>query len=103
MILVLGWWIASRIAKPLNTLAQFSDQAILNPVPAENIPDIHSSYYEVSLLSRSVKIALQSMNQDLTYLRHKVNIDELTGLVNRRGFDSRIADWIESKISYNFV
>lgn len=103
LILVLGWWIASRIAKPLNTLAQFSDQAILNPMPAESIPDIHSSYYEVSLLSRSVKIALQSMNQDLTYLRHKVNIDELTGLVNRRGFDSLIADWIESKIPFALI
>jgi diguanylate cyclase (GGDEF)-like protein len=103
LILVIGWWVASRIAKPLNTLAQISDEAILNPVPAPNIPDIHSYYYEVSLLSKSVKIALQSMNRDLTHLRHEVNIDELTGLVNRRGFDSLMADWIESKNPFALV
>ncbi|NWL88589.1 GGDEF domain-containing protein [Paenibacillus sp. 79R4] len=103
LILVLAWWIASRIAKPLNTLAQFSDEAMLNPVSAPNVPDIHSYYYEVSLLSRSVKIALQSMNRDLTNLRHKVNIDGLTGLVNRRGFDSLIAEWIESKPSFILI
>jgi diguanylate cyclase (GGDEF)-like protein len=103
LILILGWWIASRIAKPLHTLARFSDKATLKLVPAENIPDIHSSYYEVRLLSQSVKIALQSMNRDLTHLRHEVNIDELTGLVNRRGFDSVLADWVESKAPFALV
>ncbi|WMT41872.1 GGDEF domain-containing protein [Paenibacillus sp. D2_2] len=54
-------------------------------------------------MSKSVKIALQSMNRDLTNLRHEVNIDELTGLVNRRGFDSLMTDWIESKNSFALV
>lgn len=103
LILVLAWWVASRIAKPLHTLAKFSDEATLKPVPAEDIPDIDSSYYEVRLLSQSVKIALQNMNQDLTHLRHEVNIDELTGLVNRRGFDSVMAGWLKSNVPFALI
>ncbi|MDR9857970.1 sensor domain-containing diguanylate cyclase [Paenibacillus sp. VCA1] len=103
LILVLAWWVASRIAKPLHTLARFSDEATLKPVPAENIPDIHSYYYEVRLLSQSVKIALQSMNRDLTHLRHEVNVDELTGLVNRRGFDGVMAGWLESNMPFALI
>ncbi|MGN7360211.1 sensor domain-containing diguanylate cyclase [Paenibacillus sp. SAF-054] len=103
LILLLGWWIASRIAKPLHTLAQFSDEATLRPVPAENIPDIKSYYYEVRLLSQSVKIALQNMNQDLTDLRNEVKIDELTGLANRRAFDGVMAGWIEGNIPFALI
>ncbi|MCJ8014046.1 sensor domain-containing diguanylate cyclase [Paenibacillus sp. KQZ6P-2] len=103
LILLLGWWIASRIAKPLYTLAQFSDEATLRPVPAENIPEIRSSYYEVRLLSQSVKIALQNMNQDLTHLRHEVKIDELTGLANRRAFDGMMAEWIASNMPFALI
>ncbi|WP_237392046.1 sensor domain-containing diguanylate cyclase [Paenibacillus dendrobii] len=103
LILLLGWWIANRIAKPLHTLAQFSDEATLRPVPAENIPDIRSYYYEVRLLSQSVKIALQNMNQDLTHLRNEVKIDELTGLANRRAFDGMMAGWVESNIPFALI
>lgn len=103
LILLLGWWVANRIAKPLHTLAQFSDEAMLQPVPAENIPDIKSYYYEVRLLSQSVKIALQNMNQDLTHLRNEVKIDELTGLANRRAFDEVMAGWMESNIPFALI
>ncbi|BFH60796.1 sensor domain-containing diguanylate cyclase [Paenibacillus azoreducens] len=103
LILLLGWWIANRIVKPLHTLAQFSDAATQKLVPAEHIPDIQSYYYEVRLLSQSVKIALQSMNQDLTHLRNEVKIDELTGLANRRAFDDVMATWIENNVPFALI
>lgn len=103
LILLLGWWIASRIAKPLHTLAQFSDQATISRDRPQSIPEIKSYYYEVRLLSQSVKIAFQNMNQDLTQLRNEVKVDELTGLANRRAFDAVIGKWMDYHVPFALI
>lgn len=103
LILILGWWVASRIAKPLNTLAQFSDQATLGSARPQNVPDIKSAYYEVRLLSQSVKIAFQHLNQDLTQLRNEAGVDELTGLANRRTLGTVLQQWTEYHVPFAVI
>ncbi|GAB6991648.1 sensor domain-containing diguanylate cyclase [Paenibacillus pini] len=103
LILLMGWWVASRIAKPLHTLAQFSDEATLHPNQVQHIPDIRTSYYEVRLLSQSVKIAFQNMNEDINQLRNEVKIDELTGLANRKAFDAVMGKWIDLQVPFSLI
>ncbi|USB31915.1 sensor domain-containing diguanylate cyclase [Paenibacillus sp. YPG26] len=88
LILILGWWLASQIAKPLHILAKFSDEATLNLDKGKSLPDLKSNHYEVRLLYQSVKIAFKNINQDILQLRDEVKMDGLTGLGNRKSFDS---------------
>ncbi|MNU73499.1 Diguanylate cyclase DosC [compost metagenome] len=88
LVLLLGWWVANQIARPLHILAKYSDEATLNLGKGKSLPDLRSNYYEVRLLYQSVKIAFQNIDQDITQLRDEVKMDGLTGLGNRRSFDS---------------
>lgn len=88
LILLMGWWVANQIARPLHTLAKFSDEATLNLGKGKILPDVRSNYYEVRLLYQSVKIAFENIDQDISQLRDEVKMDGLTGLGNRRSFDA---------------
>lgn len=102
-VLLLAWWVANRISKPLHMLAKYSDEATLNLHTGRNLPELRSSYYEVRLLYRSVKIAFQNMNEDMNQLRDEVHIDGLTGLANRKAFDKVMKAWTQKSSPFSLV
>ncbi|WP_068618932.1 sensor domain-containing diguanylate cyclase [Paenibacillus tuaregi] len=102
-ILLVGWWMASRIAKPLHMLANYSEEATINLDKSRELPEIRSSYYEVRLLYRSVRIAFHNFNEDMNQLRDEVHVDGLTGLSNRKAFDKVMTKWISNHVPYSLV
>jgi diguanylate cyclase (GGDEF)-like protein len=97
LILLVVWWFAYRIAKPLYTLAKFSEEAILHikAVPSK-LPKISSRIYEVKQL-------YQSINSHLNLLNTEIQMDGLTRLANRKAFDLVIREWHENKIPFSLI
>jgi diguanylate cyclase (GGDEF)-like protein len=112
----LGWWLAGRLARPLRRIAgdaQAVQLAMQNGQPPHALPLRHGSL-EVQQLSQALlgmserllqanaeleqrvqsrTQALEQANQALARLAHH---DPLTGLLNRRGFDERVAQALAS-------
>ncbi|MFC0334067.1 GGDEF domain-containing protein [Paenibacillus sepulcri] len=97
LILLIVWWVARRISKPLYTLARFSEEAILHKsaIPAK-LPVINSRFYEVKQL-------YQSMNAHLNLLSAEIQMDGLTGLANRKTFDCVIQEWQEKQYPFSLI
>ncbi len=107
----LGWWLAGRLTRPLRRMAgdaQALQQAVQQALPPRALP-LRSGSLEVQQLSQALigmsqrllqanaeleqrvqarTAELEQANQALARLAHH---DPLTGLLNRRGFDQRLA------------
>ncbi|GGD77452.1 sensor domain-containing diguanylate cyclase [Paenibacillus nasutitermitis] len=97
LILLIVWWFARRISKPLFTLARFSEEAILHraAIPAQ-LPVIRSKFYEVTQL-------YQSINAHINLLSAEIQLDGLTGLANRKSFDLVIDEWQDKRIPFSLI
>jgi diguanylate cyclase (GGDEF)-like protein len=97
LILLIAWFVAHRISKPLYKLAKYSEEAILfsGAVPA-NLPETNSRIYEVNRL-------YERFNNHLHLLNEEIQLDGMTGLANRKTFDFTIKEWVQSKVPFSLI
>lgn len=104
----LGWWLASRLARPLHSMAKDATAVGTSGTPAA-LPAYGGSL-EVEQLSAALAGMIQRLAQTNAALEDRVRertteleranaeldrlarFDPLTGLLNRRGFDERMAN-----------
>lgn len=84
LTLVLLWWLARLIARPLWQLAD-SAHALDHPGSPERIARVRSWYFESAELKRALLLGVNLLHSQIGKLRNDVQTDPLTGLSNRRG------------------
>lgn len=90
VLLLIATFFVKRLTKPLTQLAEYSERLITNK-RLNNLHDgltINSKIYEINQLYRQLRIQLLKLNQE-------IQLDGLTGLANRKAFDTVIKDWTE--------
>lgn len=83
LLLLLIWWGARRIAKPLRQLANGA-HTMDRADTAQTIQSVHSWYYEAHELKKAMLVGIGLLHKNITKLRQDVHTDPLTGLSNRR-------------------
>ncbi|WP_017753967.1 sensor domain-containing diguanylate cyclase [Calidifontibacillus oryziterrae] len=98
LILLLGWLFANQLTKPINTLARYSEEAILSKKEAYSIHrlEIKSAIYEVRKLCHHIQRHFQLLN-------NQIQQDGLTGLANRRSFDLEIEKLVRDKVPFSLI
>lgn len=98
IILAISSFIVSRITKPLNRLAAFSEKAMKEKDVAQNTEalKIRSKIYEVRLLYNQVL-------EYITMLNKQATLDGLTKVANRRKFDTEINRLFEQKTPFSLI
>lgn len=87
--LLLVWWCARQIARPLRYLAN-SAHAMADPEAEKNIQKVKAWYFEAYELKKAMMLGISLLNQSIRKLREDVQTDPLTSLGNRRSLDSVI-------------
>ncbi len=97
VILFLAWVLGSMITRPINKLAKFSENALEEHsfVPFKNL-NIKTNIFEVHYLYHHI-------NNYFNLLNKQIQIDGLTGLYNRKTFDSIMKEFIAKKIPFSLI
>jgi diguanylate cyclase (GGDEF)-like protein len=95
IILLTAWYFTNSLAKPLNTLARFSEAAIAQKKTTHTL-NSKSYIYEVRQLYHHFRNHLNLLNNQL-------QIDGLTGLVNRRTLDLALKDWLDQRVPFSII
>ncbi|MEL3973308.1 sensor domain-containing diguanylate cyclase [Rossellomorea oryzaecorticis] len=98
IILLIAWILTNNISKPLNVLAQYSEEGFNNKQVSVNFKEVElkSNIYEVRQLYYQV-------NKYFNRLNEEIQIDGLTGIANRKTFDSVIKDWIGRREAFSLI
>ncbi|MCH1626815.1 sensor domain-containing diguanylate cyclase [Ferdinandcohnia quinoae] len=98
LILIIAWILTNNLARPLNKLAKFSEDAINHdkPITSLNNMQFKSNIYEVNQLYHHI-------SKHITLLNDQIQLDGLTGIANRRTFDQIIKVWISNKIPFTLI
>ncbi len=80
---LLLWWCARVIARPLHMLADGA-RTMDQPETTQNIRSVRSWYFESRELKKAMLLGIGLFQKSITKLREDVNTDPLTGLGNRR-------------------
>ncbi|MEH7238404.1 sensor domain-containing diguanylate cyclase [Bacillus sp. JJ1562] len=98
LILLIGWALTINLTKPINKLAKLSEEAINQKNSSINVNKVktNSNIYEIRQLFHHI-------TNYFTLLNNQIQIDGLTGLVNRRTFDLVINEWIEEKVPFSLI
>lgn len=96
-ILILSWLFANQSVKPINQLAKFSEIAATNPGEHSiHQLEIKSYIFEVRQLYHHLRNYFQLLN-------NQIQLDGLTGLLNRRAFDQQLENWMKEKESFSLI
>ncbi len=90
MTLLLIWWLARLISRPLWQLAD-NAQALDHPGTPKRIQSIRSWYFESSELKRAMLLGVNLLHARIDQLKSDAQTDTLTGLYNRRGADMALS------------
>lgn len=101
--IIIVWLIAKNISNSLSKLALFSGESARTGSPGTEVPTTTSKIYEVQKLYQSTRMAVHQVNKRMIQLQTEVRIDGLTGLFNRKMFDSTISDRIKKKTPFSLV
>lgn len=82
--LLLIWWLARLISRPLWQLAD-NAQSMDHPGSPGRIQSVHSWYFESAELKRAMMMGVGLLHTRIGQLRSDAHTDPLTGLSNRRG------------------
>ncbi|WP_017756400.1 sensor domain-containing diguanylate cyclase [Calidifontibacillus oryziterrae] len=97
LILLLASVLANNLSRPLNVIAKHSENAIHeNKIVRFEKLKINSHIFEVHHL-------YHHMNNYLNLLNRQIEIDGLTGLSNRKAFDSIMKEWVEKDIAFSII
>lgn len=97
VILLLAWLFSNTLTKPINRLARYSEDAFHanKLVPYKNL-NISTHIYEVHYLYHQI-------NNYLNLLSNQIQVDGLTGILNRKTFDSILKEWVECKYPFSLI
>lgn len=99
IILFISSFIVSRITKPLNQLANFSETAMAGSTKGNGIIDLpvaSSFVYEVRQLYKQVRSYIQILNE-------QANLDGLTNLYNRRMLNKTLSEWLNCYDKFSVI
>lgn len=98
IILVIASFFTNHFSQPITKLAKFSEKAIQNNHSKTSIEqlDIKSPIYEVQQLYQHILEHFQLLNKQISY-------DGLTGLANRRAFDTQINYLMKQKLPFSLL
>lgn len=91
-------WSARLISKPLRRLAE-SAAAIDRPETARDIENIRAWYFETAHLKKALHTGVMLMYGKLSKANTAAETDSLTGLSNRRAYDTAVKRWKNDKTS----
>lgn len=86
------WFLSKQIAMPLWKLATQA-RALDHPNAKDDIAKIHAWYFEAAQLKESLLLGIERVDTKLDQLGRESLTDPLTGLINRRGIDKKLALW----------
>ncbi|SOC06095.1 diguanylate cyclase (GGDEF)-like protein [Ureibacillus xyleni] len=98
LVLIITLMIANKISRPLTKLAEFSRDSVKNNKPHETREMI-----QIKSSIREVKLLYHDIQEHLQLLTDQNQKDGLTGLSNRRMFDSHINEWVNTKTPFALV
>lgn len=81
--LILVWFGAALIARPLHQLASIAEQ-LSAPQTAEQLKAVNAWYPDAAAIRQAMLTGVQLLQQKLGRLHHEAQSDALTGLANRR-------------------
>lgn len=90
--LATGWLLTYLVVKPLQQLASYSDKMVKDWNIGE-FPPIRSATYEIKTLRNSLRFTSRQLQKYIAKLQNETALDALTGLANRRNFDSTLDTW----------
>lgn len=90
--LAAGWIITYLAVRPLHVLAEYSNRMV-NDWRSEALPPMKSGTYEVKVLYQSIRFTTRQLQKYIMKLKNETALDGLTGLANRRNFDSTLEAW----------
>jgi diguanylate cyclase (GGDEF)-like protein len=98
IILIVSGFLASTLSKPLTLLARFSEEALHHQKSSDDFQklSIKSRIYEVRQLYFHIRNHFHLLN-------NQIQLDGLTGLVNRRTFDIKIREWMEEITPFSLI
>lgn len=96
-IFLIAWLLSRSLSRSLSNLAAFSEDAINQKkiVPTGSL-EIKSSIYEIRQLYTYIKSHIDLLN-------NQVQLDGLTGIANRKTFDSYMEEFIETKTPFSLL
>lgn len=104
LVWFIAWWIARRIARPLQQLANYTEETTQrlgqSPVP---VPHVTTSIYEIQQLFECVKHSNHHVHSYLSQLQEEVQTDGLTGIANRKTFDLVMKDLLNNDIPFSLI
>ncbi|WP_134684972.1 sensor domain-containing diguanylate cyclase [Brevibacillus migulae] len=104
IIMIVAAFVALKISKPLYLLAKMVEEATVHKGQINTeLPEIHSGIYEVKQLFQSAKLALETIDHRMHQLHMDIQTDALTGLANRRTFDQKMKEHLESHTPFSLI
>lgn len=100
--LLIIWWCARRIAKPLKQLATGA-KTMDNPLTAQQIQGVKSWYFEAAELKKAMLLGMGLLQKNIHKLRQDVQTDPLTGLGNRRTLEYCLHSWEQDEIPFSVI
>ncbi|MFB6366288.1 diguanylate cyclase [Paenibacillus elgii] len=102
LLMITAIWLARRLARPFVSLANLAGQ--LGRGERIVLPDIkHHWNREADLLTQTITMALNDLQKQTDQLAHAAMTDSLTGLTNRRTFESIMAQWTEKRQPFALI
>lgn len=89
LMLLMLWWVASRISRPLNQLADLAGQR----ANEEGIIEVRAWYAEAWRIRRAMIMGALLNNERIGQLNQQALSDPLTGLGNRRVLEKTLCEW----------
>ncbi|MBS4174069.1 sensor domain-containing diguanylate cyclase [Bacillus sp. FJAT-49736] len=97
IILFVSWIVARNLSKPINVLAEFTEDAYHKSSSVEM-----EKFHVKSRIYEFQKLFYHTRNY-LNLLNNQVQIDGLTGLANRRTMEAKIQEWFDEGIAFSVI
>ena len=100
--LVLVFWAAARIARPLQQLATFTEES-LDTKNVKSLESVSGWYYEASSLKGALVRSLSYLQGQVSFFKDQSTTDPLTGVTNRRTMDGLLAEWTDNNLPHAII
>ena len=102
VLMITAIWLARRLASPFVSLANLAGK--LGRGERIVLPDIkHHWNREADLLTQTITLALNDLQKQTDQLTQAAMTDSLTGLTNRRTFESIMTQWTEKQQPFALI
>lgn len=100
--LVLVFWAATRIARPLQQLATYTEES-LDTKNVKSLESVKGWYYEASSLKGALVRSLSILQGQVSFFKDQSITDPLTGVTNRRTMDALLAEWTANDLPHAII